>query len=104
MLSIVPDRLNVDTERVFIARSSQGRYHESLLGAGRYAVDRKPPSMESIRGKPIFIGAHEHDSHTPLARDAARIYRSWGADVAYEEWPGELEFSPKGLLNWLENI
>jgi predicted esterase len=77
------------------------------MGAGRYAVDQKPPPMDKIRGKPVFIGIGENDTvHSPRAKNAARIYESWGADVTFEEWPGvgHTFGNSKLLLKWLEHI
>lgn len=124
-LAMVSARLSVDPEMVFMGGYSQGGYHTTLLGervldrlagliilgAGRFFIDHTPPPMESIRGKPIFIGVGENDSvHNPRAKDAAKTYELWGANVTFEEWPGvghsinTVEFPSKILLNWLERI
>jgi len=120
-LNMVSARLNVDPEMIFMGGFSQGGYHTTFLGeqvldnlaglivmgAGRYAVDQKPPPMDKIRDKPIFIGIGEDDSvHNPRARNAARIYEDWGANVTFEEWPGvgHTFGNSKLLLKWLEDI
>lgn len=120
-LSMVSARLNVDPEMIFMGGFSQGGYHTTFLGervldklagliimgAGRYAVDQKPPPMEKIRGKPVFIGVGENDTvHNPRAKEAARIYRNWGANVTFEEWPGvgHAFGTSEVLLKWLEDI
>lgn len=124
-LAMVSARLNVEPEMVFMGGYSQGGYHTTFLGervldrlagliilaAGRYAVDRRPPPMGSIQGRPVFIGVGQNDSvHNPRARKAAQTYERWKAHVTFEEWPGvghginTPEFPSKILLNWLEEV
>ena len=124
-LAMVSARLSVDPEMVFMGGYSQGGYHTTLLGeevldrlaglivlgAGRFFIDHSPPPTRLIHNKPIFIGVGENDStHNPRAKEAARNYQIWGADVTFEEWPGvghginTPEFPSKILLNWLEGI
>jgi predicted esterase len=124
-LEMVSARLNVDQSLIFMGGYSQGGYATSLLGerifdklagliilgAGRYAVDRYPPSLKSIKGKPIFVGVGGDDTvHNPRAKLAANYYQGLWADVTFEVWAGvshginTTEFPSKILLNWLNNI
>jgi len=124
-LDMISARLNVNNKMIFMGGYSQGGYHTSLLGerlldrlagliilgAGRYAVDKYPPLMKSIRGKPIFVGAGKNDTvHNPRARAAANVYQSWNASVTFEEWQGvghnidTPEFPSKLLLDWLNRV
>jgi len=124
-LDMVSARINVNQNLIFMGGYSQGGYATSMvgermldklagliiLGAGRYAVDRYPPSLRSIKGEPIFVGAGQNDSvHNPRARFAANYYQGLRADVTFEEWEGvghginTPQFPSKILLDWLNNI
>lgn len=124
-LDMVSARLNVDPKMIFMGGYSQGGYHTTLLGeqvldklaglivlgAGRFFIAHTPPPPSNIHGKPVFIGVGENDTtHNPRAKKAAENYKSWGAKVTFEEWPGvghgisTPEFPSKLLLSWLEEI
>ena len=119
-LAIVSSYLNVDPKMVFMGGFSHGGYATSILGeqlldklagliilgAGRYAADKFPPSLELLQSKPIFIGIGSHDTpNMPRAEKAIRVYKNWGADVTFEEWKGVAHTfdSAKStkLLQWL---
>ena len=60
-----------------------------------------------IHGKPIFIGIGENDKlHNRRAKKAAEVYKLWGADVTFEEWPGigHSVNMEGGLLDWLKRV
>lgn len=124
-LEMASARLNVNQDLIFMGGYSQGGYATSMLGerildklagliilgAGRYAVDRYPPPLKSIKNKPIFVGAGQNDNvHNPRAKYAANYYQGLRADVTFEEWAGfghainTQEFPSKILLNWLNNV
>jgi predicted esterase len=114
--------VNVDPKRIVMGGFSQGGYSTTLLGeallnelagmvvlgAGRFWRDAHPPSRRGIWRKPVFIGVGEQDeNHYRFAKEAAELYRRWGANVTFEEWagvghtfPGE---SPR-LLDWLRRV
>lgn len=118
-LAMASSFLKVNPNVIFIGGFSQGGYSTSILGeqlldrlagliilgAGRSAADRYPPPTKSLQRKPIFIGVGENDTvHHPRAKDAARIYKLWGADVTLEEWPGvghAFDGTKSKLLDWL---
>ncbi|MCZ6675693.1 MAG: hypothetical protein O7E52_00425, partial [Candidatus Poribacteria bacterium] len=121
-LAIVSTHLNVHPKMVFMGGYSQGGYSTTvlgeqmldklagliILGAGRgYANGARPPA-EQIGGKPIFFGVGELDEpHNPRAKNAAQHYSDWGAEVTFEEWPGETHrirsdvFQTTKLRDWL---
>jgi predicted esterase len=117
-LSIVSSQLNINPKMVFMGGYSQGGYSTTILGeqlldqlagliilgASRSYVDRYPPPAKQIQGKPIFIGVGENDERKPQAKETVQIYKDWGADVTFEEWPGARhgdEPKETKLLDWL---
>ena len=117
-LSIISSQLNINPKMVFMGGYSQGGYSTTILGeqlldqlagliilgASRSYVDRYPPPAKLIAGKPIFIGVGENDERNSQARETVQIYKHWGADVTFEEWPGAGhgdEPKETKLLDWL---
>jgi len=117
-LSIVSSQLNINPKMVFMGGYSQGGYSTTILGeqlldqlagliilgASRSYVDRYPPPAKQIQGKPIFIGVGENDERKPQVKETVQIYKDWGADVTFEEWPGTRhgdEPKETKLLDWL---
>jgi predicted esterase len=107
-LEALQESYSVDSNHIFMAGYSQGGYATSrlgelilpqlkglmLLGAGRNKQDLNPPNIEDLTHKPIFIGAGDKDLvHGARARQAARNYLNWGADVTYEVWHDKDHFA-----------
>jgi predicted esterase len=103
-LRAVGERLHIDKDLVFMGGFSQGGYSTTvlgealverlaglvILGAGRSYREKYGPPASAIVDKPVFIGVGATgETHCPRARKAAEVYRGWGADVTYEEWPGK---------------
>ena len=91
---------SIDKKRLFLSGYSQGGYTTALLGefllpqvkgliilgAGR-KNDFAPSDIAGLANKPIFIGAGDKDvPHGVRARQAAKSYLDWQADVTLELW------------------
>ena len=95
---LLAKRLKINDKLQFIGGFSQGGWETGhiaekepelfagmiITGAGRNNSGATP----RVRGLPIFIGIGEKDESRPRAEEAAKFYRSKGADVTLEIFQG----------------
>lgn len=114
--------LRIDEKRLFVTGMSKGGWHTSsilesspkvwagavILAAGRshnVNLITNQNNKNSLRDKPIYIGAGEKDGNLDAARKAALYYENLGAKVTLEVYEGaEHAFdhtAPKKLYSWL---
>lgn len=107
----------IDPRRVHLGGSSMGGWTATMLGerdmpklagmivllAGRLRNTAFP--TVPFRGKPVYLGAGETDPNLSAARRAAALYRSLGAQVTLEEFPGVGHATPPdapALRAWMD--
>jgi len=76
-----------------------------ILLAGRVRTGTPSAGSAVLRNKAIYLGAGENDPNMTSARMAAEFYRSNGAAVTLEEFPGlghEMPPQARLLKAWLE--
>ncbi|MDY6913786.1 MAG: hypothetical protein SVT52_04960, partial [Planctomycetota bacterium] len=108
-------RLKVNKDRLFVGGFSKGAFYASgminelpkvfagalMLGGGKHGSTRYP---KAFKGKPIFIGCGEKDTHLKYAKDGIAYYGFMKARLTYEKWPDlghQCNTESKMLIDWL---
>lgn len=110
---------HADAKRVFLGGVSKGGWTASLIGepelpgvagliillAGRSYPMNEAPGGGAYYGKPVYLGAGEHDANLRPARQAYEFFSRRKATVTLEEFPGlghALPDEAPRLRAWLE--
>jgi len=117
LLPALAQKLKLDTRQLFIGGFSMGGFMSSSIGESTASIwagmaicgagrggGGGAGDTQGFRGKPVFAGAGEKCPYHDGAQKAADYYKTQGADVTFETWPGKghtVDTKSKVFADWM---